>query len=229
MATCHVARRCKQSIIVPPDVLQACHRTLKDPREKVVTLKQSGMKLSNISREVDRSKSVISRILKLYDDKKKFVPASKLGRLCKITQRDDGVMKRYLDKDPFATAAEISQKLKTDLGKHVSCYTVSRRLNEMVLKFCSSTTKPLISKKSNAARLIYTERHVLCSDSDWDKVHFSDESKFNLVGSDGRQYVRERVNPKCVKKSVKFGGGSVMVWGMFSSEGLGPIIRIKEQ
>ena len=60
-------------------------------------------------------------------------------------------------------------------------------------------------------------------------VHFSDESKFNLVVSDGRQYVRRRVrlNPKCVKKSVKFGGGSVMVWAMFSSAGVGPIIRIK--
>ena len=32
-------------------------------RERVVTLKLSGMNLSNINREVDRSKSVISRIL----------------------------------------------------------------------------------------------------------------------------------------------------------------------
>ena len=60
-------------------------------------------------------------------------------------------------------------------------------------------------------------------------MHFSDESKFNLVISDGRQYVRrkrDRLNPMCVKKAVKFGGGSVMVWGMFSSEGVGPLIRI---
>ena len=61
-------------------------------------------------------------------------------------------------------------------------------------------------------------------------MHFSDESKFNLVGSDGRQFVRrvtgDRLNPRRVKKSVKFGGGSVMVWGMFSSEGVGPLLRL---
>ena len=186
------------------------------------------MNLSNISREVGRSKYVISRILKLYGDKKTFVPHSKPGRLRITTNREDRVMKRYVDKDPFDTSTGISQKIKTVLCKDVSRYTVSRRLNEMGLNACSPATKPLISKKNKAARLTYAERHVLWSDSNCDKVHFSDESKFNLVGSDGRQYVRrrsgDRLNPKCMKKSVKFGGGSVMVWGMFSSEGVGPII-----
>ncbi len=61
-------------------------------------------------------------------------------------------------------------------------------------------------------------------------VHFSDESKFNLFGSDGKHYVRrqtgERLNPNCVKKSVKGGGGSVMVCGMFSAAGVGPLIQL---
>ena len=80
------------------------------------------------------------------------------------------------------------------------------------------------------ARLAYAEAHIIWSDIQCNKVHFRDESKFNLVGSDGRQYVRrktgDRLNPRCVKKSVKFGTGSVMVWGMFSSEGVGPLICI---
>ena len=46
------------------------------------------------------------------------------------------------------------------------------------------------------------------------------ESKFILFGSDGRRYARrsvtEKYYPKCVKSSVKFGGGSVMVFGMIS-------------
>ncbi|KAI5085653.1 hypothetical protein C0J45_2335, partial [Silurus meridionalis] len=61
-------------------------------------------------------------------------------------------------------------------------------------------------------------------------VHFSDKSKFNLFGSDGKHYVRgqtgERLNPKCVKKSVKSGGGRVMVWGMCSAAGVGPLIQL---
>ena len=58
------------------------------------------------------------------------------------------------------------------------------------------------------------------------KSIFSGESKSNLDGPDGHQYVRhkteEKLLSKCVKKSVKFGGVSVIVWGIFSMEGVGP-------
>ena len=42
-------------------------------------------------------------------------------------------------------------------------------------------------------------------------VPFSDESDFNLFGSDGKRFVRcknrECLSPQCVKKTLKFGGG----------------------
>ena len=60
-------------------------------------------------------------------------------------------------------------------------------------------------------------------------VHFSDESKFILFGSDGKRFVRckngERLSPQGIKKTVKFGVGSVMVWGMISSVGVGSIVH----
>ena len=205
-------------------------KVTEELRKKVVSLKDQRLTLSAISKEVNRSKSVIWHILKLYNEKKTFINTSKLGRPRITTKREDRAMKRYVDKDPFETATGISQQIKAVYDKNVSRFTVSRRLNEFGFKARSPATKPLISKKNKAARLTYAEAHVLWSDNDWDKVYFSDESKFNLVGSDGRQFVRRvtgnRLNPKCVKKSVKFGGGSVMVWGMFSSEGVGPLLRI---
>ena len=43
----------------------------------------------------------------------------------------------------------------------------------------------------------------------WNMVHFSDESKLNLFGSDRKRFVRrkngERLSPQCVKKTVKSG------------------------
>ena len=61
-------------------------------------------------------------------------------------------------------------------------------------------------------------------------VYFGDESKFNVFGSDGKTYVRrrmgERLDPKCKKKTVKFRGGSVMAFGMISSQGTTPLILL---
>ena len=65
---------------------------------------------------------------------------------------------------------------------------------------------------------------------DWEKFFFSDESKFNLINSDGRSYVRrknESMNKKCVTLTVKFGGGNVMYWGGFSALGVGPLVKVK--
>lgn len=210
---------------MPPHV-----KVTPELRQRIVKLKTSGMTLSAISRELGRSKSVISRVLKLYNENKTFKSPATVGRPRITTVREDRGMKRYVTKDPFETAAGISRQIKANSNKEVSRFTVSRRLNEFGLRARSPASKPIISKKNQKARREYAEAHVIWRDEDWERIHFSDESKFNLVGSDGRQFVRraagDRLNPKCVKKTAKHGGGSVMVWGMFSSEGVGPLVRI---
>ena len=64
-------------------------------------------------------------------------------------------------------------------------------------------------------------------------MHFRDESKFLLIGSDGKTYVRRKVgeelSPKCLKTSVKFGGESVMVWGMITGDSVGPLVQLQRK
>ncbi|GFX37614.1 transposable element Tc1 transposase [Trichonephila clavipes] len=69
----------------------------------------------------------------------------------------------------------------------------------------------------NKKRLEFAKTHQLKTDNFWKKVIFSDESKFNIFGSDGRRTVWRKPNtgldPKNLRPTVKQGGGSVMVWG----------------
>jgi hypothetical protein len=64
----------------------------------------------------------------------------------------------------------------------------------------------------------------------WKHVGFSDESKFMLFGSDGRLYCRRRpgeaLAPQNVQPMVKYGGRSVMVWGVITWNGVGCLIRV---
>lgn len=110
--------------------------------------------------------------------------------------------------------------------------TVARRLKNAGLHARIPALKPLISKRNQRARLEYTREHVVWTDAQWDTVHFSNKSNFTIFGSEGKIYVRrrtgERLSSQCVKKTIKFDGGSVMVWGMISSAGVGPIIRVHD-
>ena len=62
-------------------------------------------------------------------------------------------------------------------------------------------------------------------------MHFSDKSNFLLIGSDGKTYVHRKVDeelsPMCPKASIKFGGGSIMVWGMISRDSVDPLVRLQ--
>ena len=98
-------------------------------------------------------------------------------------------MQRYVTKDPFETATAISRKIKANTDKDVSRFTASHRLNEIGFTTRSPAIKPFISNKNRNARLEYAEARVVWRDEDWDRVHFSDESKFDLLVSDGRQFV----------------------------------------
>ena len=86
--------------------------------------------------------------------------------------------------------------------------------------------KPLISKKNQKVRLDFATEHIMWTEEQWNMVHFSDESKLNLFGSNDKRFVRrkngKRLSPQCVKKTVKFGRGRNSV-GMISSARVGPI------
>ena len=64
----------------------------------------------------------------------------------------------------------------------------------------------------------------------WDQVLWTDESKFNLFGSDGRVMVwrtpQEAFDPRCTVPTVKHRGGNVRCWSCISSSGVGNFIFI---
>ena len=78
-------------------------------------------------------------------------------------------------------------------------------------------------------QLKFATEHVIWTEEEWDCVQFSNESKFNLFGCDGRRFVqrspKKQFSPRCTKSHVKFGGGSVMI-GMITVACTGPLVRL---
>ena len=66
---------------------------------------------------------------------------------------------------------------------------------------------------------------------DWTRVIWSDETKINRIGSDGRKYAwklaGKPLQDKEVQGTVKFGGGSFIVWGCMSWNGVGILAEVE--
>ncbi len=114
----------------------------------------------------------------------------------------------------FNTAAGIARQFSAEQGKDLSWHTVSRRWTESPLS-------------------LHQQKEIKRPLANWSKAHFSDESKVNLFGSDGNIMFIVKLGKdwtlRCVKQSVKGGGGSVMVWGMFCAAGVGPLYNDTRQ
>ena len=105
-----------------------------------------------------------------------------------------------------------------------------RRLDKAGLYGRVARKKPLVTDRHKKVRLAWAKERKNWTTEDWNRVVWSDESKFDLFGSDGRVYIRRRKGeeflPQCVHQTVKFGGGSVMMLGCISCDGVGRLAKV---
>ena len=90
---------------------------------------------------------------------------------------------------------------------------------------------PFLSQKHRRARLEFAEEHKNWTLEDWKRVIWSDETKINRLGSDGRKWVwkkaGEGLSDRLVEGTLKFGGVSLMMWGCMLWEGPGFATKIE--
>ena len=141
------------------------------------------------------------------------------------------MIKRKAAVDVKKNAAFIVRELREENLADINQSTVSCRLREVGLFGRIGVKKSFISKKNKKARLEFEKKHQSWTVEEWKKVLFSDETKINLFGNDGRRYVRRPKgtgnNSRYQIPTVKHGGGNIILWGAFSWKGVGPIFNIK--
>ena len=132
-------------------------------KQEIVKLRKENLSVEQISKHVKRSKSV-SRVLKLYNETGRLTNTKKSGRPRKTRVREDRAKQRLALKERFLTAGKISKQIEG--VTNVSRQTMSRQLHEIDLDARSPRKKPLLSKKNQATRLAFPNKHVTWSEED---------------------------------------------------------------
>lgn len=196
-------------------------------RQLIVNLYQRGYTYAKIADEIGKGISTVGYIIKKFKDENLIANKSRKGRPKKLTEREEKRILREVKQNPRTSATNIVSHLATYSGKTVSTETVKRVLRKAGYGGRVARKKPYINDVNRRKRLAFAKEHQNKPPEFWRRVLWSDETKINLFGSDGRQYVwRKRgtaFNKENLLPSVKHGGGSVMIWGCMAANGVGNI------
>lgn len=195
-----------------------------EKKSVIVALSKEGLSTRKIASRIGFHHSTVSRLLKKAQETGKTDRIPGRGRKRASTNADDRILKRMCLSDRHLSSTELKRDWQDATGVRVSSRTVRNRLCEVGLNARRPRKKPLLTKKMRLQRLEWAREHEGWTKNMWNKVIFSDESKFNLHGSDGKTYVRRRIGeefqPSCLINTVKHPQGQ-MIWGCISYHGVG--------
>uniref|UniRef100_A0A8R1EBG9 Uncharacterized protein n=1 Tax=Caenorhabditis japonica TaxID=281687 RepID=A0A8R1EBG9_CAEJA len=155
----------------------------------IIRGRQMGLDMPTLAKQFKTSKSVIWATSNTPNLSKAT------GRPLKTSSRDDRIIVRMSKKNPRLASTDINSELKDHYGVQKA---PSEQANDSGEEPFSSTE---VGKGSSALG--------------WNKVLWSDESKYLMFGTDGVTLVRrqddKRNDPKYQVPTVKHGGGNVMI------------------
>ena len=126
-------------------------------------------------------------------------------------------------------STELAKDINTATGKNISSSCIRRHLLKSGYSGCVAIQEPLLRHGNKEKRLKYAKQHKDWAQEMFNRVLYTDESKFEIFGTKRRQNVRRKIGeayqPECLNPTIKHGGSSLQVWGCLSSSGVGDLIK----
>jgi len=149
----------------------------------------------------------------------------KKGRKNALTSAQRRSLIQKSHEKPLLSAAELAKSLQIS----VTPQTIRNELKRN--EFCHERLKPTeaIRPVNKEKRLVFARNYVTWTKDQWEKVIFTDEKKWNLIGND--RYVSAWVDNRSEyhRDEVQRLRQSVMTWGAISAEKGLVIVRIDER
>ena len=159
-------------------------------RAHIIVLSNSGLSARQIASKTGLGKSTVARVIREILPEKENV---KLGRPSKLSALDKRRIVSSITTGRADNAVQATHLINPALSSPISAQTVRNVLKAASLKAVVKKKKPLLSAKHRKKRLDFALKYKDWTVEDWTRVIWSDETKINRIGSDGRMYI-------CVEK-----------------------------
>lgn len=195
-------------------------------------LNEKKIKLSvrKISEILEYPKSTVQDVIAAYRDHGHETLPSRSGRPPILTERDSRHLIQVLNKNRKTNINELHENFVSSTSINISKITLRRYLHKLNIYGRIGVKKPFVNAANRMKRLSWAKKRKDWVD-EWEKIIWSDESRFVVFGGDGKRYVwrtvDEKYDPKCLIPTFKSGQESVMIWGCFTKNKLGPLVRLE--
>ena len=184
-------------------------RLTNSEQETILDLHKRKLSHRKIAKKVKRSKTVVTAFLQ---NPSNYGKKKRTGRKPIINEKT----KRLILRSACNKTISCSQ-IVSELNLKASRWTVNRVLKKSnILKHKKMKHSPALTDDHKRLRLEWANEHMTWH-TEWQKVVWSDEKKFNLDGPDGFSYYWHDIRKEEEIYSTRTqGGGSLMIWASFS-------------
>jgi transposase len=198
-------------------------------RGEIIGAWKMGHKVADIAKALDRRYTTVKDTIERYETRLTVTCTKRSGRPPKLDDRDIRHLVNDLKKDRAVAVDELTKEFNESLNISVSSKTVRRTLNSQGYYGRTAKKKPLVTEKNRKKRLAWCRMRKEWK-GEWDRVIFSDESRFELFNNDSRKWVwrksDEKYKKECLQPTVQKSVG-IMVWGCFCRGRMGPLVLLE--
>ena len=164
-----------------------------------------GWSQREIASKIKRSQTVVHNFL---TDPTTYAAKKRRGMKRQVSKRNERRLIRTASNKIISAS-----KLRQSLSLNISVRRVQQLLHSSpYLKYSKMRKGPWLTKRHMKQRVEWASKHVSWN-SNWGRVIFSDEKKFNLDGPDGLNYYwHDLRKEKRIFSTRCHGGSSIMIW-----------------
>lgn len=197
-------------------------------KENILSLASHGHSTRSIAKKTGLANSTVTRILQTILPNRQM-PSP--GRPSKLSSRDQHAILAQITTGRAANAVQAAKHINTIIPNPVCSQTVRNVLKKHSFKAVTKKKKPLLGARHRQKRLAFALKYREWTVEDWKRVVWSDETKINRFGSDGREWVWKQKGEGLIERevqgTVKHGGGNMMVWGCMGWNGVGHLAEVE--